>query len=178
VTLSGGLSGSSASLSDEGGQRPVTSETPTEVRLDFNRTEAVLLANGYKVSLGARFDKNCAVNSYGPVHHFFQSHPCKWLARASLTLHGSGRAAVLIAISWVNMRNAVLAEKYKHLVDEPGTGNLTELTRLSGLYRNVRFTGDFYASGIDGAAVWNVEVQPVTQLPVNIIRKILSDSRQ
>jgi hypothetical protein len=179
VTLSSGLSGSSASLSDEGGARPASAEAPVEVRLDLNRTEAMLLASGYRVNLDVRFDKNCATNSYGPVHHFFLSDPCKWLARASLTLRESGHAAVLVAISWVDMRNIALAEQYKHLVDAPGTGNIAELTHVSGPYRSVRFTGGFYRSGIAGkTAVWNAEVQPVGRVPVTVTRKILSDSRQ
>lgn len=156
ITINGGLSGGSKSLSDDSGARSVNTDTPTEIRLDLNRTEAVLLASGCRVDLNVRFDKNCAANSYGLVHNFFISDPCKWLARASLTLHGKLYNAILIAVSWVGMRNIASAEKYKHLVGAAGTGNVTELTRVSGPYRNIRFSGE-----ITGTTVWNAQAPAV-----------------
>ena len=178
VTIYSSPSGSSASLPGEGGARPARLSVSAEIRHNLNRTEATLLASGYKVNLDVSFDKNCAANSYGQVHHFFLSDPCKWLARASLTLRDSDHAAALIAISWVSMRNIALAKHYKTLVDSPGTGNITELTRLGGPYRGVRFNGEFYSSGRAGTVVWNAQVQPVGRLPVTVTMKILRDSRQ
>jgi len=177
-TLYDSAGGSSLSVSDEGGARAPSDQPAAEVRLDLNRTKATLLTSGYNVSLDIRFDKNCAVNSYGKVHKFFLSHPCDWLARASLTPRKSGQGAILIAVSWVGMRNTALAKQYKRLVDAPGTGNITELPRVIGAYRKVRFTGDFYISGIDGTAVWNAEAQPVAPTPAVVVNKILDDSRQ
>jgi hypothetical protein len=161
-----------------GGAGPASAESPKEIRLDFTRTQAVLLASGYGVHLDLKFDKNCAANSYGLVHRFFLANPCRWLARASLTLRESGHAAILVALSWVGMPSHALADRYMHLVGKFPTGNITELTRVSGPYRGIRYSGKFYASGINGAAVWNAEVQPTGRLPVTIARKILSDSRQ
>jgi hypothetical protein len=178
VVLSNLPGGTHASLSDDSGVPAASAEDTTEIRIGLSRTQAALIASGYRVNLDEMLESNCAAHSYGLVHRFFLSHPCKWVSRASLILHGNGGGAVLVAISWVDMSNTALAEQYKHLVDSPGTGNVTELTRDSGPYRNVRFTGDFYTSGIVGTAVWDAEVQPVTQLPTTVTSNILHDSEQ
>jgi len=47
------------------------------------------------------------------------------------------------------------------LVDRHGTGNVTELSRERGRYRNVRFTGEFYASRRENTTVVNAQAQPV-----------------
>ncbi len=76
------------------------------------------------------------------------------------------------------MRNTALAKAYKRLVDAPGTGNVLELSRQSDPYKDVRFTGDFYESGMVETSVWNVQVQPTGRLPISATRSILKDSRQ
>jgi hypothetical protein len=158
--------------------RPPSAEVSAELRADFKRTEAVLLASGYKVNLSVRFDNNCAAHSYDQVEVFFRANPCKWLARAYLAVREGNQALTLVAISWVGMSNISLAKKYKHLVDASDTGNITELSYDSGPYRNVRYTGNFYISGINGAAVWDAEVQPVDPAATAVANKILADSRQ
>lgn len=176
VGLSGG--GSLPVSNDGAATRAASVETYEKVRVDLRRTEAALLASGYRVNLDLRYDPNCAAYSYGLVHHFFLAHPCKWVARASLTLRASDNSVILVAISCVDMRNTALAKAYKRLVDAPGTGNVLELSRQSGPYKNVRFTGDFYESGMVETGVWNVQVQPTGQLPISATRNILKDWRQ
>jgi len=63
------------------------------------------------------------------------------------------------------MPDGALARWYKRLVNKGGTGNITELTRDSGPYRNVRFTGQFYDSGMTGNAVWNLLQHRAARLP-------------
>ena len=132
-------------------------------------------ASGYKVRLSTKFDTDCAAHSYGKVHEFFVANPCKWLARAYVQV---GDAEVLVAISWVGMPDKPLAEEYKRLVDTPGAGNVTELSRGITLYRNIKYAGSARSSGVDGTAVWNVQVRPVYPRPNAMIGRILTDSRQ
>lgn len=155
-----------------------SAESSTEIRLSINRTEAALIASGYGGTYYIRFDKDCADNSYGQVHKFFLSNPCRWVARTSLVLDAASHAVALVAISWVEMPSAVQAQQYKRLVDTPDTGNVTELTRIEGPYQNVHYSGLYYASGKYSNAVWNAEVQPIRQLSTSAIEKIVVDSRQ
>lgn len=157
---------------------PASAENSTEINLRLDRTEATLSANGYGGTLNLRFDQSCAKNSYGQVHEFFISDSCNWLARAALTVNFSGHPVALVAISWVDMPNAAQANQYKHQVDAPGTGDVTELTRIEGPYKTVRYSGKYYVSGQYGTAVWNAEVQPISQLPKSVTEKILISSRQ
>jgi hypothetical protein len=171
-------SAGSAASSGVGSEGLSKIEVSAESGTDFKGTAAVLTAAGYSVSLDISLGSNCFDNSYGQVHNFFKTHPCKWLARAYLAVGGDGDGVILVAISWVDMRSVSLAQKYKRLVDRSGTGNVTELSRDSGPYKNVRFSGDFYISGIGGTSVWNAQAQPVVPTPTAVINKILNASRQ
>jgi hypothetical protein len=170
--------GSDSPSAATGTINPSSAEGSTEINLSLNRTQAALIASGYGGTYYIKFDKNCASNSYGRVRTFFLSNPCKWLARASLILGATGHAVALVSISWVEMPNAVKALQYKHLVDTPRTGNVTELTRIEGPYQDVHYSGLHYVSGKYLAAVWNTEVQPISQLSKSVTEKIVVDSRQ
>jgi hypothetical protein len=145
-----------------------------EAQAGFRRAEAALSASGYKTNLVMKFGNDCAAHSYGRVHEFFRSHPCEWLARAYLQLDGF---EVLVAISWVGMPNASLAKRYKDLIDTPGAGNITELSRDTTLYRKIQYTDATYMSSINGNAVWNVQVKPVFPTSIGDVNKILDNSR-
>lgn len=177
LTLTGGASGTSASLSDSGNAR-TAAEMPETVRVDLSHADAALVASGYKVDLGLDLNKDCFRNSYGAVRQFFDSHPCNWLVRAYFAIRMNNRMAAVVAISWVRMGTLRVARQYKHLVDASGTGNVTELSRVTGPYQRVRYTGEYYLSGIDGTSVWNAEVQPVIRLASTVTLKILHDSEQ
>jgi hypothetical protein len=153
-------------------------EVTAESGADFKSTAAVLTAAGHRVKFDVSLGSGCVSNSYGQVHNFFRAHPCRWLARAYLAVGSDGDGVVLVAISWVDMRSVSSARAYKRLVDAPGTGNVTELSRDSGAYKRVHYSGDFYISGIDGTSVWNAEAQPVAPTPTAVINKILNESRQ
>lgn len=178
VTIYSSLPGNGVSRPTADAPSSVSAKDFTDIRLDLDRTRTGLIAEGYTSNVNLRFDKSCAANSYGQVRQFFLSNSCKWLARASLTLRASGQVVALVAIAWVDMPKAAQANRYKHLVDAPGTGNITELTRVEGPYKNVRYSGMFYASGLFRSAVWNAEVQPINQLPASTSRTILGYSNQ
>jgi hypothetical protein len=149
-----------------------------EAQAGFKRAEAALTVSGFKASLAMKFETDCAAHSYGRVHKFFQLNPCKSLARAYLQIGEPDQGLILVAISWVAMPSASLAEKYKELIDTTEAGNITELSRETKLYKNIRYTDGSYMSGLHGAAVWNVQVKPVFPATTDVINKILADSRQ
>lgn len=110
---------------------------------------------------GESFSTDCAAHSYGQVQQFFQEHPCNALFRALYEVRGAGGARVLVAAAWVDMPDAAGAAALKSLVDRPGTGNITELSKEQRRYRSVRFTGQHYASLQDGATVINAQAEPL-----------------
>ncbi len=66
-----------------------------------------------------------------------------------------------MAVAWVDMPDAAGAAALKSLVDRPGTGNITELSKEQRRYRGVRFTGQHYASLQDDTTVINVQAEPL-----------------
>jgi len=169
------VAGSARSPSSAGRGRSSKVTVSAEAQAGFRRAEVTLSSRGYKPRLKTKLDADCAAHSYGKVHEFFVAHPCKWLARAYLQI---GDSEVLVAISWVGMPDASSAESYKRLVDTPGAGNITELSREVKLYRKIKYAGSAHSSGIDGTAVWNVQVKPVFPRPNTMVDGILADSRQ
>lgn len=83
-----------------------------------------------------------------------------------------------MAISWVAMPDSSSAKSYKNLVDIPGSGNVTELSREVKSYKNINFDGSAHESGLHGTDVWNVQVKPVFPATADVISKVLLDSRQ
>ncbi len=176
ISSSSGASGHSAAS----GTQPLSTDvTPEDVEVNLKQSAALLGASGFNGTfVVAGFDHNCAAHAYGAVQSFLRSHPCKWLARAYFAVRYQKQSLLLIATSWVDMPDPSLARKYKRLVDGSGTGNITELSRDSGPYRNVIYTGKHYASGISGASVWNVQVQPIDPVSPDVLKIALNDSRQ
>ena len=90
------------------------------------------------------------------MQQFFEvHHSCDALFRALYEVRGAGGARVLVAVAWVDLPDAGGAAALKSLVDCPGTGNVTELSKEQRRYRSVRFTGQHYTSMQDGATVIN-----------------------
>jgi hypothetical protein len=172
------LSSGPSVSNDSADSHPSSVESFESARIQLTRTQAVLEASSYEVNLDLKYSKNCAADSYGLVHRFFLSHPCKWLVRASFAVRGNSGNVILVAISWVRMTNNALAKEYRRLVDAPGTGNVLELSRQSGRYQRVRFTGRFYESGMVGTSVWNAQVQPIGLLSISAVKDVLKDSRE
>lgn len=103
----------------------------------------------------------CAAHSYGAVQRWFRTHPCAALYRALLEVRDRHGTLVLVAVASVDMPDVALANELKRLVDRSGTGNVTELSRERGRYRNVRFDGEHYASRQEDVTVVNAQAQPV-----------------
>lgn len=130
---------------------------------------------GYRANLRGEPDADCAAHSYGKVHDSFVSRDCDYMVRVSGEFRDKNRNVVLVAVSWVEMPTTGEAARLRRLVDTDGTGNVTELTRERGRYRNVRYDGLVYDSGIDGQAVWNVQVQPVGWSPAAVLLNEIRD---
>lgn len=174
-TVSAETGGVRTSLASNAQPQP---STVVEIKLDLDKTIAAFLVSHYDVRSAAKFGGSCQAHSYGAVRSFFKAHPCRWLARAYLALRTVGGSAILVALSWVGMPDVAQAEAYKRLVDAPGTGNITELSRDIGPYRGIRFNGLFFASGRGGKAVWDAEVQPINGLRAAVAERVLRMSRQ
>jgi hypothetical protein len=135
----------------------------TRAKVEFQRVKVRLAAKGYKVNLHARQDVDCVSHSRDQVQEFFRTSPCTSLERAYIELRNKRNGVILIDISRVDMPNAGAAKRYKKLVDQPETGNVTELSRESKRYRKLPFDDHIYSSGFDGpTTVWNSQVEPVT----------------
>jgi hypothetical protein len=92
------------------------------------------------------------------VQDFFQTHPCTALFRALLEVRDGRSNVALVAIAWVDMPDANQAQQLQHLMDQFGTGNITELSRENG---GQRFSGQYYRSARDDTTVVNVQAEPV-----------------
>ncbi len=106
-------------------------------------------------------DDDCVAHSYGQVQRFFREHPCQALYRSLFEVRDRRGGLVLIAVAWVDMPDATSARAFRELVDVHGTGNITELNRDGGRYQAVRFTGEHYASTLEGSTVVNAQAEPV-----------------
>ena len=179
VTLFLGSSGGASPPGEGGTGSQPHARASTEAEIDFSHARATLVAHGYRVDLATNVTKDCAGHSHGQVHSFFLSNPCSSLMRASLILDGTNpHNAVLVALSWVAMPSAAAAKQYSELVTGKDTGDVNELSRESGPYMNVRFTGQFFDSGLDGQGVWEAQVQPVGKLETSAANAILQYCRQ
>ncbi|WP_219417031.1 hypothetical protein [Pseudonocardia nigra] len=128
------------------------------------RTVLRLEQRGLRVERRVTSDAaDCAAHSYGLVREFFQEQPCSALYRPLFEVHDTRRDVVLVAVAWVDMPDVDQARAFKRLVDRHGTGNVTELSRETRRYRNVRFSGEYYASVRNDSTVINVQAQPVSR---------------
>jgi len=126
---------------------------------------------GYQVNVRGEPEADCTAHSYGQVHNSFVKQDCEFMVRVSGEFRDKNRNVVLVAFSWVQMPTTGEAVRLRKLVDTHGTGNVTELTRERGFYRNIRYDGLIYDSDIDGQAVWNIQVQPVGWAPAEALLK-------
>jgi hypothetical protein len=106
------------------------------------------------------FSTDCAGHSYGEVQQFFREHPCSALFRALYEIRDGKAGVVLVAVAWVDMPDAA----YQRLVDRPGTGNITELSREQPRYRKVNFARQHYASTRNDVTVINAQAEPIGYL--------------
>jgi hypothetical protein len=143
---SGATAGSGGSSISSGSGSAQTARGTRGKARDRSSASAVqrLTRSGLKVrerQTDARSD--CAAHSYGQVEVFFRAHPCEALFRTLLEVRDGRGAVALVAVAWVDMPDAEQARQLKALMDRPGTGNITELSREGG---GRRFTGHYYVS--------------------------------
>jgi hypothetical protein len=93
----------------------------------------------------------CAPYAFGQVQEFFVRHPCKALSRMLLPVTDGGGNTVVVTIAWVRMPKATDARDLRDLADRDGSGNIYALPDALLKQAGVRFTGDHYASRLDGS---------------------------
>ncbi len=109
----------------------------------------------------ATSDDHCAAHSFGEVSTYFQEHPCNGLDRAWYEVSDGDNTAI-VSVAWVEMPDADSAAELQTLVDRPGTGNVTELSKEDGPYQSVRYSGWYYRSGRDGDTFSSIQAEPLT----------------
>lgn len=130
---------------------------------------------GYQVNTKTRPSTKCEAHSYGQVRDFFVAHRCEYMIRSYGEFLDTKGDAILVAFSWVEMPTQGEATRYLGLVDKGATGNVTELTRDTWKYRNVKFTGLGYKSDIQGRGVWNIQLEPVGRRLSNPLLREIRD---
>ena len=161
VSASGGSASSASASSSSSGARSGQARQRSSVNVRLR-----LEQRGFHVE--PRFDEgaDCVARSYGAVREYFRDEPCTGLSRALFEVRDRQNNVVLFAVAWVEMPDSASARQFHDLVDRHGTGNVTELSRDQGRYRNVRFSGEYYTSRRDGTTVVNVQAQPVGRAAV------------
>ena len=162
VSASGGSASSASASSSSSGARSSQARQRSSVNVRLR-----LEQRGFRVEQ-PHFDgsADCVARSYGAVREYFRDEPCTGLSRALFEVHDRRNNVVLVAVAWVEMPDFASARQLHDLVDRHGTGNVTELSRDQGRYRNVRFSGEYYTSRRDGTTVVNVQAQPVGRAAV------------
>ena len=150
--------GSGVSVSADVGLRVNAKARDRNSRSIVTRLERVGLRVRSRIEAS---DGDCSTHSYGAVQRWFQEHPCEALFRGLFEVRDRRGGLVLVAIAWVDMPEVAQAIELKRLIDRHGTGNVTELSRERGRYRNVRFTGEHYASRMEDTTVVNAQAEPV-----------------
>lgn len=161
VSASGGSASSASSSTSSSGARSGQARQRSSVNVWLR-----LEQRGFRVEPHFDGGADCVARSYGAVREYFRDEPCTGLARALFEVHDSRNNVVLVAVAWVEMPDSASARQFHNLVDRHGTGNVTELSRDQGRYRNVRFSGEYYTSRRDGTTVVNVQAQPVGRAAV------------
>jgi hypothetical protein len=117
---------------------------------------------GYRVTTAGSADgTDCAANAYGQSRAYLGAHRCVGLHRALLEVQGQRGGSALLALAWVGMPDETGAAGLKAELDRPGSGNIVELSKDDERYRNVAFTGIYYASARQAATVVTAEAQPI-----------------
>ncbi len=161
VSASGGGASSSSASSSSSGARSSQARQRSSVNVRLR-----LEQRGFRVESCFAEGADCVARSYGAVREFFRDEPCTGLSRALFEVRDRRNNVVLVAVAWVEMPDSASARQFHDLVDRHGTGNVTELSRDQGRYRNVRFSGEYYTSRRDGTTVVNVQAQPVGRTAV------------
>lgn len=159
----GSLASSAASGSSAGSSSSSGGRSSTKAK-DADTVTARLTARGIKARANLSDGPNdCAAHSYGQVHDYLVEHPCRALLRSLIEVYDSRGDVALVAVASVEMPNEEQARELRALMDSPGTGNITEISREKGRYQSVRYTGLAYDSRQNGSVLTNAQVQPVAR---------------
>ena len=148
-----GASGTGSSSAAQGSRARSRSSDSARIRLT---------ARNVRVDIHATDDgDDCANHSTGRVQEHLRDHPCVAMHRAVFEVRDPRGDVVLIAAAWVEMPDSASARELVDLLDTEGTGNITELTKERGRYRDIRYGGPAYVSRHDGSLVTTAQAEPV-----------------
>ncbi|QFZ23905.1 hypothetical protein [Saccharothrix syringae] len=106
-----------------------------------------------------RHDAECLGHSYKQVREFFAHTPCTGLDRLVLAVDDATGTAV-VSVAWVTFPDRGRADRFKRLVDVPGTGDIRPLGSTALGLAEVTFTAAHYWSETRGASVTVAEAEP------------------
>jgi hypothetical protein len=132
-----------------------SSDLSVKVNVDLNKTISELSSLGYgerQVATSGTTTRRteCPGSSTRQVRKFLIRNHCEQYQAQTWVITRRG-ATARVALSWVEMRTASLARKYKGVVDTYGSGNPPGVSSA--------FDGRCYASAQRGSTIQTVEVQ-------------------
>ncbi|NBH07155.1 hypothetical protein [Amycolatopsis sp. SID8362] len=143
--------GSTASVGSGGGSSLKARGSSKESARKGRHEEAMTRLGLKKIKKLAKRELKCAPYAFGQVQDFLVRHPCKALTRMLLAVGDEGGNTVVVTIAWVRMPKTAEARDLRKLTDRDGTGNIYALPDALLERSGIRFTGDHYASRLDGA---------------------------
>lgn len=145
--------GGAASVESGGGSSLKARDSGKESARKGKHEDAMKRLGLKTIKKVAKRELKCAPYAFGQVQQFFVRHPCKSLSRMLLAVGDGGGNTVVVTIAWVRMPKAAQARDLRDLADRDGSGNIYALPDALLKGAGVRFTGDHYASRLDGALV-------------------------
>jgi hypothetical protein len=112
------------------------------------------------IQRAAESDISCVVASHGRVQRFLANVPCRSLRRYIFAGADSSGNIGVVSLVKVEMYDKAEAVEFKHLLDLPGTGDITPLGVEILKQVGITFTGMHYDSKLDGSTVVAAEAEP------------------
>ncbi|MBP2335681.1 hypothetical protein JOF41_001859 [Saccharothrix coeruleofusca] len=109
-----------------------------------------------------RQQAECLAASYGQVREFFTRHRCTSLERALFVVADDGGNTAAVSVAWVGLAGSGEARRFRTLIDEHGTGDITPLGAPLLDLAEISYTGLRYGSDRDGRNVTVAEAENAT----------------
>ncbi len=104
----------------------------------------------------------CVTASFGRVREFFLRTPCRSLDRILFAVADDVGNTSLVSVAWVGFRSRKQVGDFKRLIDVHGTGDIKPLgASLLGM-ADVKFTGRYYGSDVQGSTLNVAEAEAAT----------------
>jgi hypothetical protein len=108
----------------------------------------------------AQHELSCLTAAHGQVQQFLTTTPCRSLRRYIFAGKDASGNTAVVSLVKVEMYDDAQATTFKHLLDLPGTGDITPLGATVLKSAGITFTALHYASKQDGPTVIIAEAEP------------------